>query len=363
MALKRRQVAFDQRKNPNEIELDAIKQARRRGVIYKWIIVIALLSAPVFAIMASTSYSMSNEAVETAKKSSQANMSEKPGKQAALTEVSQWLTSEASPFPEGTRDLQWDGATETNSYTDSSSSAETPVRIEQWSHKFTFVTVSDNQPHKVAQLVTVTDGVAVATGDPSIIPADPEGDTSNDSDGAPEGYRTLEASSGLDDLVTSWAKAYVGADNSALTVLVGDPNDSHAYQTLNVGTFENASVNWSVWQDVKNTDDATSGEYGAVGVKISFTPYGQNEDGTKRQAASTSLTLLIDNPTSGSAKIVDWGANGDLKSLKPYRHAVDKSVLQNSVSDNDQSASDEQSETYTSDGTTGVADDAATAGN
>ena len=57
------------------------------------------------------------------------------------------------------------------------------------------------------------------------------------------------------------------------------------------------------------------------------------------------MTVLIHNPTRGSAKIVDWGASGSLTTLTPFSNAVDRSLITSTTSDDDSESSD-PTETY-----------------
>ena len=67
----------------------------------------------------------------------------------------------------------------------------------------------------------------------------------------------------------------------------------------------------------------------------------------------TSVTVLIHNPTRGSAKIVDWGAEGSLTTLKAFSNAIDRSLIGSSNSDDDDDSSDSSS----SDSDSGSGDD------
>ena len=44
----------------------------------------------------------------------------------------------------------------------------------------------------------------------------------------PSGYSRIDQASSFQNVVNAWAKAYIGKDSNAFTVLVGDPNSEHA---------------------------------------------------------------------------------------------------------------------------------------
>lgn len=48
----------------------------------------------------------------------------------------------------------------------------------------------------------------------------------------------IDQAASFQNVVNAWAKAYIGKDSNAFTVLVGDPNSEHAYQPAAIGTFK-----------------------------------------------------------------------------------------------------------------------------
>lgn len=256
------------------------------------------------------------------------SQTEKPGMQVALQSVRKWLsTQEASPYPGGISGLQWTGATKVASHIDN---AEQAVKTDYWSHRFTFTDNSSGATKQVAQLVSVSNGEQVSIGVPSILPPVPTSSSGGVST-APAGYPTIRQSDSLTTLVTQWAKAYAGDDDDALTVLVGDHDPDHLYKAAHLGTFHTATVSWAVWAGDGHGSEPEQGKgYGAVSVLISFTPVGASSTST----VNTSLTLLVDNPAGGAPKVVAWGADGDIKGLRPHGNAVDKSTAKHSNKDN-----------------------------
>lgn len=266
--------------------------------------------------------------------------SEKPGKQEAIRAVNAWLASENNPpYPSGFSNLTWDGARKIDSNTD----AETKVTTERWSHTLSFTDKADGSTRKVAQLVAVAGGIPTAQGKPSVLPAEITGSGNTDTS-APKAYYSLSQSDAMLTLVQQWAKAYLGKDTNALTVLVGDPDASHGYAPANMGVFKSAGINWAVSLQKRPTDGSSveidkNPEYGAASVTMTFTPYGAKEGSA--QGVSTTMTVLIKNPTTGAAKVVDWGADADVESLKEYANALDKTrITKSSESAEDQQASD-----------------------
>lgn len=262
----------------------------------------------------------------------------KPGRQAALQNVNRWLTSKDTPFQSGYANLWWVDAQLVNTVAKNAQQAGgQAVETQYWSHQLSFTDLSDGTTRNIAQLVSVMDGVASPVGSPSILPLPADG--SNDQQNyVPEDKARLDQAPTLADVVNAWAKAYVGKDPSALTVLVGDPDTQHAYQPANVGVFKSASVDWLIGVDnegnpVPKSSD-TDHKYGAASLTVQFTPYakaGELSEDERRQSMSVSSTMsigvLIANPSSGSARIVDWNASGVLSQLKPYANAIPKDQL------------------------------------
>lgn len=272
---------------------------------------------------------------------------EQPGREEAIRSVNEWLTSDSTPFPDGVSNLQWVDATHVG---DRDNASQTEAL---WSHRFTFTDLRTGDTRMVAQLVSVEGDVASASGEPSILPGSPAG-SADSSSSAPDGYPTLTQSSSLTTAIQQWAKAYVGENSDSLTVLVADPNADHGYQSAELGTFDSVSVNWAVWTndpDKPGDEPEEQSGWGAASVTIRFTPTSETkEDDDPTSSASTTLTLLIANPDSGSVRVVDWGADCDLDSLTPYTQAVIRS---------DVTSSDELDEEEQSDQTDGETGDSA----
>ena len=154
----------------------------------------------------------------------------------------------------------------------------------------------------------------------------------------------------------------MGGDRSKLTVLVADPNAQHVYLPADLGKYQSATVDWAVKLGDRRSDwgDAhakESGKWAAVGVTVSFTP--RKASDKTASTVSTSLTLLVADPSSGSAHVVDWEPAGVLTGLKPYANAVDSAVAAQSSSDSDadsssspsaESSTDASSDSDSSDG-------------
>ena len=249
---------------------------------------------------------------------------DKPGKQEAMRAVYEWVGEGKGAFPQGATNYSWDGAKKVRSTTDS----ESKVTTEYWSHTISFISKSDVTTRTVVQLVTVKDGVATASGDPTILPMDvTQSDTGSST--TPTGYMTFSQPDSLSNAIAAWAKAYVGKDSNALTVLVGDPNSKHAYMPAKVGTYQSSTINWAV--STKKVDAKSSSkrddnpEYGAVSVSVTFTPYGVAKDSS--QTVTTDITLLVKEPAKGSARIVDWGADASIDTLKAYANAVSSTLI------------------------------------
>lgn len=310
---------YDEDEGPS-VEVQALKQLRRRGNYWRWIVVVGVVAAVLALTISLRSYSSFTALTSYVTEQSAVSSEDKPGKQAAMQSVESWLSGSSSPFPKGADNLLWDGAVKVSETADSNGGASTVY----WSHSFSFIDRRTGNTRRVSQLVAVKDDVSSPQGTPTVLPLSAIG-TSSGSSAAPDGYPTLTQSDSLTSVIEAWAKAYVGNDSSALTVLVGDPDSNHAFLPAAVGEFDSASINWSVWAgDGKGENVAEGSKYGAASVTVSFKPTAAGDDS---QQASTTITVLVKSPTSGAAKVVDWGADGSVSALRPYSHAVDKSLI------------------------------------
>ena len=91
----------------------------------------------------------------------------------------------------------------------------------------------------------------------------------------------------IQNVVNAWAKAYIGKDSNAFTVLVGDPNSEHAYQPAAIGTFKNVSINWLVecdknGQSVPKEQSSDTPPYAAASISITFEPYAAMRDSSDK---------------------------------------------------------------------------------
>lgn len=127
-------------------------------------------------------------------------------------------------------------------------------------------------------------------------------------------------------MVESWSKAYLSTDSNALTVLVSDPNSEHAYAPAGLGEWVSSSADWMVAStssgEPASDKEAQNPDYAIAQISINFKP-----TGSERATVGTQMLVLVKNPTSGSARIVDWGSNGAVTTLRPFAHAVDKTMI------------------------------------
>ena len=342
-------VNFGTEDTRNALEKQVFDEYRHRTSMVKTIVILAVICGFLSIIMTLGNAGRINEAIGKAESVTTQTNSEQPGKSVALQNVNAWLTGNATPFPAGVTNIMWDGAVKTADYTDNAST--TPVRVQNWVHTFEF-TDSNGIVRRVSQIAVIRDGVASAPNEPSILPPDAAPKSSGQST-KPNGHLNLDNSNTLDNLIKTWAKAYVGKDMNAFTVLISDPDAEHVYQPANIGVFENVSQNWAVWQTKPdgNDDDKARNGYAVVSVTIGFRPYTDDEQAAQTpQTAHTTMTLLVKDPRSGSAKIVDWGPDGMIDTLEPYANALSKSSVAASVGDDDT-----QDDANTATGTTGDA--------
>lgn len=355
----------DEKERKDEIELTAWKKALKNTQKWKILIILFIctgLVAPMISVRAiNTLNEMGTYLTEKYKEIS----GDKPGKQVALQAVYSWLDDDKGAFQYGYANLWWNGATEVSATTSDGSDGKT---TQYWSHQMSLTDKSDGSTRDITQLVAVTDGIATAVGNPTVLPKTVSSDSSNSSF-RPDDYPELDQNTSLANVVNAWAKAYIGKDSNSLTVLVGDPDSDHRYQPASLGTYSNSSLDWLV-QCTKNgkaIDDKNKSdnpEWAAASITISFKPYekqvetnDRNKDSDTVNDVNTSVTVLIHNPTRGSAKIVDWGAEGSLTTLRPFSNAIDSSVIGSSSNDNDDNDDeDDEDDDSSSSGTNGGTD-------
>lgn len=333
------------------VDLREIREERKRTRRYTlgWRIAIILgILFGVFAAIAMVKNSNDFYATELAVARQVKLLNEdKPGKQAALQNVYQWVDGQKGAYPKGVDGYSWDGAKQVGSRTDDDTGQVTTY----WSHTISFIDLSDSTSRTVAQLVEYEDGTATAVGQPTVLPAR-TGQASTGRSSAPAGYRTISQGESLTAAIEAWGKAYVGKDPDALTVLVGDPDGGHAFMPAKLGTYRNSTINWAVaakpGEGKADSDGNSVAPYGAVSVNISFIPYGAADDSD--QSVSTNILLLVKDPGKGSARVVDWGADMSVKTLKPYSNAVDKTAVSKDADDNDANTNSDDTGTGEGDG-------------
>lgn len=343
-------IEIEEPKDERSIELDAIKQSVGYRRMRTANILIVLVTC--FALLGGLLGYMARADVDRLGADMDERIAsisdEKPGRQTAIDSVWAWLTSKSNaPFPQGVENLMWSGGEKVGSHADPQTGETTDV----WKHTITFTDKAAQQTRAVTQIVEVVSGQSTAVGVPSILPPSNEGKADGATLSKPDGYSSMENMQNLSDMIAQWAKAYVGSDSTALTVLVGDPDTSHAYQAARLGKYQQSTIGWAVYTDEHGGATDTGTGYAAVSVTIDFTPTG----GKSTSHASTSMLLLVRDPGAGSAKIVDWGADGDPAGLSPYRLAVAKTS-------SDAAPSESPSPTDTESDTAGASDTQTTDG-
>lgn len=360
---------FDDTERKNAIEWQAVRAAWRNTRKWKILIIVFILLgliSPVITIRQVNNITQMGRILGDRYREMNAD---KPGRQAALQAVNAWLDHTNGGFRSGTANLWWDDASKVGETTKGNGGSDTGKTTEYWSHHLSFTDLADGSTRDVTQLVAVTDGIASPVGDPTLLPK--QVTDSGTSTYTPDAYQRLDQPASFTNVAAAWAKAYVGKDSAALTVLVGDPNADHAYQPAAIGTLKNTGINWMVacTKDGKPTaknDKNPTPEYGCASLSISFDPYpvarsqsdttGMDDDNVNStRSVKTNVTVLVRNPTQGSAKIVDWGADGSLITLSPYANAVDKSLLSSGSDDESAASGNDTSDSDTSGQATGDA--------
>lgn len=347
---------FAQENTDDQIEWQAIREARKAHHVNG--ITIILIISVIMSMLSIMISLRSSGNVQTLVDNIQTILDTKhddnPGRGVALSNVNSWLAGDSTPVPNGFSNLSWV----------SCSKVQDTSKGELWSHKFDFTDKRTGLTRTVAQLVLVGKNTSTAVGTPTIFPFAATGNSSSSDTTTPTGYKDMDGQDAVKNVVEQWAKAYVGSDSTSLTVLVGDPKTSHAYQSAGLGTYKNSSVNWAVWCTQDGKVASSGSGYAAVSVSIMFTPKYDAPDPTSTNSeqseqdqisdATTRITVLVAKPTSGAAKVVDWEPDGALRSLRPYSQAVSSG----SVSDDD-----DDSSTGSSDGASDDSSDSASGGN
>jgi hypothetical protein len=329
----------------NDDALQALKYLAKRSNWMKVGIVALMITSILAIIVCSQDHGTIIQMQDQVDKAQDVNQTEKPGKSAALQAVRSWLSNtNSNPYPKGYSTLVWDGATKVGSKEkkDSMDSGTGTIHEEMWSHRFSFVSLADNSTKRVAQLVQVSNGLQTPLGSPTVLPPDNMDTKSGNSVPAPDGWPEMDDDNGnVETIVKQWAKAYVGSDQDALTVLVGDSDSSHVYLPARLGEYRSAATNWKVWAGDGDYSDRKSIKEGSKLVAASVTiQYMPKFADTKGSPSSTDLTVLIANPSSGNAKVVAWGADGDIKHLKKYCNAVHKSDVSRDQPDDSSNTGD-----------------------
>lgn len=329
---------FGQENTDDQIEWQAIKEARKAHhvsaitVILIVSIIMSMLSITI-SLKSSGNIQLLADNIQTILDAKHDN---NPGRDVALESVNSWLSGDSTPVPNGFSNLSWVTSTK----------VQDSDKGELWSHEFDFTDTRTGATRKVSQLVLVGKSSSTAVGEPTIFPSAATGDASTSSMASPTGYKDMDnGQNSVKNVVSQWAQAYVGSDSTSLTVLVGDPKTSHAYKPAGLGAYKSSSVNWAVWCTQNGKPAEKGAGYAAVSVSITFTPKydapettgvdGEQTEQDQPSDATTRFTVLVAKPTSGAAKVVDWGADGSLKTLRPYSQAVSSSSA--SVGDSDDS--------------------------
>lgn len=335
---------FGQGANDDQIEWQAIREARKAHHVNAITIILILsIITSVLGMMVSLKSSGNvTSIVSQIQTILDTRHDDTPGRDVALENVNTWLAGDSTPVPNGFSNLSWVSCSKLRD-TDGG---------QLWTHRFDFTDKRTGRTRTVSQLVLVKGNASSALGVPTMFPLPAKGQANSGSDGsgAPGGYKDVSDTGSLENVVKQWAKAYAGSDSTALTVSIGDPKASHAYQAADLGRFASADVNWAVWCTREGRQAEAGSGYAAASVTITFTPKydkpdtGAASDSSDRTVsnASTRLTLLVSKPTSGAAKVVDWGADGSVKTLRPYSQAVSKSSISD---DSDSTDSDSDSGT------------------
>lgn len=345
-------------------ELSLLKMAAKRMNVWRILLILAIVSS-FWALLAVVSNSgLVNDNNRLMQQAISQTSNEVPGKQVALNSVVSWLSGGDTPFPQGTSNLTWDRGRKVREVAGKGEKKTTDV---YYVHYFSFIDTAAKTTRRVAQTVKVENDMITATGTPSIL-SDNSVSLSDSSTTAPDGYKTVDNSSVLSPLVESWGRAYTGSDSKAFTVLIGDSDNTHVYRPANLGKLASSTVNWAVYVNKDGSATQGTSDLAVLSVTLQFTPkqYKKTDDiGTADNSANsssqnstvkqatTTVSVLVQNPNSGAARIVAWGAEGDFMGLKPFSQFV----LSDSNSQASSSGSDSNSDSGNSDSDGSSSDD------
>lgn len=214
------------------------------------------------------------------------------GKQVAWSTVEQWLGD--GQLGGEARVVSWDGG-------DAAPVGDGQDRETAIVHVFAVST--DQGWWRVEQTVRA-DGLT-PLGSPAVEPIPMDEAATPDSTPAWDGeLGTLQATETLDRLADQWARALMGGDDDALTVLMND-DPRATYTALHLGDVDSTSVERLAYLDKGrvNRNKGTS-DRAAMRVSVSLKPVAQDAQG-----ARFTYDLLVADP-DGTPRVLAWGAPG-----------------------------------------------------
>lgn len=321
------------------------KSARRMRRAVKW----SALMAPVvlvfgfYAIGSATSSLNDATALVSAQSG---NSTDAPGKAQAIAAVQSWLDADPSPIPDG-HVISWDGSEaiawpvmnpEENKITDQSQLEDQSKLYKRYVHSFT-VQVDQKKDdsgnvltpirwYKVQELVAYSSTMgAAAIGTPSIIPdanaADPSWAASEQS--WPYGLSAITPQA-VSDAVGAWVTAFTSGSPTDLRVAVSDPDTGHSYAPLTGIVSAKWSINYSAYKVDAEAFQKGTGTSDTMMVNVTLTldrgDIPASDTSNTRSLPTATYDLLVTGASSGSAKVVAWGAPNTAQLLTPYENAT-----------------------------------------
>lgn len=323
-------------------EQEALHQLRK-GVNWWKIIIISTILVSLSAIL------LANNATDTSvqaydKANQPLTLTITPGKQTALQKVSTYLNSQPYPLITPPQTIDYQTGKHADSIIDTNKNT-----IDYYTHTFTVVTKA-GATYQVTQLVSISNGIETALGNPTISPVVGGHKSNGTTTYTLSQLPSLNVSDTLSSLIKTWAQTYMGKDSNQFTTIMADPNAKHYYQTLPLGVYQGVQTGWAVHANdnvksllspLSDDDKDKTPVYGIVYATLSY------KVSEKATPSTMPLLLLVKNPTLGSARVVDWQAFGDAKALRPYSHAVSKDAL-TTAGDDDTADSDTDMDSNTS---------------
>lgn len=248
----------------------------------------------------------------------------------AVSAVEKWLSREPSPLP-GAALVSWDD------YTLMPKAPADPtqpdvVYPELQTHRLSVV-AQTGVLVTVEVLVSSLDDQYAAVGTPSIQPQAPATNTELLNPTLWPGTQEDAASDSVEKSVTGWAEAFTSGDPVALRQVVGDPDSTHSYVTLDGAQDVTSAIVTSAWVMDTSGDTPVRTSTMLVNVNLTMTWPGQDPEKVSG-TTSAAYDLMVVGADTAAPRVVAWGGSGSGPSLEEFSNSVSTTIpsdLDNSV--------------------------------